>query len=893
MKNEPWAIGPTWTRDEDGRFIMPEYSLGWGALNWMYENLLTPGGPYAGHPFMPTLEQARFIVWWYAVDENGRWTYRSGTLRRLKGWGKDPLAGALALFELVGPAEFSHFDEDGNAVGKPKYDPWVQIAAVSQDQPLALDTEVPTPQGWTTVGDLSVGDYVYGSDGQAHRVERETEILTGLDTYKVNFDDGTSIIASASHGWTTERLNGHADKYEVVTQTTEELAKTVRGSKNRKRHRIPVVGFDSPAKDLLVDPWFLGLWLGDGKTTDSSVVLNVNHRKEYEGLLKPLVSNSQTLVWSERSNDKGSWAEFRIRNNDRLNDSTSYRSRLRSIGVLGNKHIPSEYLQAGTEQRRELLRGLIDSDCGVEANGRAYFVNTNRDLVYQFQELAVGLGFRCTVRKVSGSNALRAEFNPGDKFRVAKLKDKYSRQQPYKSGSRSQHRWVESVERVDTVPVKCIGIDTEDHLFQVTRSRILTHNTRNTFTLFSSLISDKLKAEHKLDINKTIVYDGRGKMIEGVTSSPSALEGKRPTFIIQNEIQWWVEQNDGKAMADVIDGNVTKSAYGTCRALSICNAHVPGQDSVGEDYWEAYLKVQAGKAIDTNVLYDALEAPATTPVSEIPSPDDDPEGFEAGIEELKKGLAIARGDAAWLDLDIIVSSVLDIRNPVSESRRKFLNQVNASEDSWISPKEWDSCQEDVALQPGDKITLGFDGSKSNDHTAVSACRVEDGAVFLIKSWDPEKQPDGVIPREDVDAVVRSMFERYKVVGFRADVHEFESYVDEWGKDFKRVLKVKASPANPVAFDMRGMKKRFALDCERFLDGVLEQELIHDGDPALRWYILNAHRHPTNYDAVSIRKESKDSSRKIDGAVTAVLAYGARQDYLMSKNHRQGKGGVIA
>lgn len=551
MKNEPWAIGPTWSRDDDGRFIMPEFSLGWGALNWMYENLLTPGGPYAGQPFMPTLEQARFIVWWYAVDENGRWVYRSGTLRRLKGWGKDPLAGALALFELVGPAEFSHFDEDGNAVGKPKYDPWVQIAAVSQDQ------------------------------------------------------------------------------------------------------------------------------------------------------------------------------------------------------------------------------------------------------------------------------------------------------------------------------------------------------TRNTFTLFSSLISDKLKAEHKLDINKTIVYDGRGKMIEGVTSSPSALEGKRPTFIIQNEIQWWVEQNDGKAMADVIDGNVTKSAYGTCRALSICNAHVPGQDSVGEDYWEAYLKVQAGKAIDTNVLYDALEAPATTPVSEIPSPDEDPEGFEAGVEELKRGLEIARGDATWLDLDIIVSSVLDIRNPVSESRRKFLNQVNASEDSWISPKEWDSCQSDVALQPGDKITLGFDGSKSNDHTAVSACRVEDGAVFLIKSWDPEKQPDGVIPREDVDAVVRSMFERYKVVGFRADVHEFESYVDEWGKDFKRVLKVKASPANPVAFDMRGMKKRFALDCERFLDGVLEQELVHNGDPALRWYVLNAHRHPTNYDAVSIRKESKDSSRKIDGAVTAVLAYGARQDYLMSKNHRQGRGGVIA
>lgn len=549
-ENQPWVIGPTWQRDEDGKFILPEYSLGWGVINWLYEYVLTPGGPDAGQPFMPTLEQARFIVWWYAVDENGRWLYRSGTLRRLKGWGKDPLAGALSLVELCGPVEFSHF-ENGQPVGKPKYDPWVQIAAVSQDQ------------------------------------------------------------------------------------------------------------------------------------------------------------------------------------------------------------------------------------------------------------------------------------------------------------------------------------------------------TRNTFTLFSSLVSPKLKEEYGIDIHKTIVYDRRGKMIEGVTSSPLALEGKRPTFIIQNEIQWWVEANDGKAMRDVIDGNVTKSAYGTCRALSICNAHVPGQDSVGEDDWEAFLKVQAGEAVDTGLLYDALEAPPDTPVSEIPAYDEDPEGFEEGIEKLKAGLEVARGDAKWLDLDIIVSSILDIRNPVSESRRKFLNQVNAAEDSWISRKEWDSCQSSVVLKPGDKITLGFDGSKSNDHTALCACRIEDGAIFLLNTWNPEKQPGGVIPRESVDAAVRSAFERYNVVGFRADVHEFESYVDEWGKDFKRVVKVKASPNNPVAFDMRGQKKRFALDCERFLDAVLEQELTHDGNPRLRWYIGNAQRHPTNYDAVSIRKESKDSSRKIDGAVTAVLAFGARQDYLMSRHHRQGKGGVIA
>lgn len=548
--NRPWAIGPTWQVDEDGRYILPERSLGWGIMNWMYTYLLTPGGPDAGSPYLPTLEQARFLLWWYAVDENGKFLYREGVLRRLKGWGKDPLAGAMALVELCGPVEFSHFDDEGNPVGKQRFDPWVQIAAVSQEQ------------------------------------------------------------------------------------------------------------------------------------------------------------------------------------------------------------------------------------------------------------------------------------------------------------------------------------------------------TRNTFTLFSTIISPKLKSEFKLDLHKTVVYDGRGKMIQGVTSSPFALEGKRPTFVIQNETQWWVEANDGIEMRNVIEGNFSKAAYANCRALSICNAHIPGQGSVGERDWEAFLEVKAGKAIDTNVMYDALEAPADTPVSEIPSPHEDPEGFEAALEKLREGLRIARGDSVWLDIDALVNSILDIRNPVSESRRKFLNQVNASEDSWIAPTEWDALITNTSLEPGERITLGFDGSRTNDHTALCACRVEDGALFLLKSWNPEDYPDNEIPRDEVDAVVRSAFQRYKVVAFRADVHEWESYVDEWGRDFGRKLKVKSSTANPVAFDMRGKKKQFALDCERFLDAVLTGEVTHTGDPALRWYVLNAHRHPTNYDAVSIRKKSKDSKRKIDGAVTAVLAFGARQEFTLSKKFRAGRGGAI-
>lgn len=904
----PHMIGPTWAKNVDGTWHLPELSLGWGVLDWWSQYVNTPAGENdydtmkflfdCGRPlnsFVPTKEQIRFTLWWYAIDSEGNWSFREGIFRRMKGHGKDPFAAALALAELCGPVRFSHFDDNGEPVGKRQHAAWVTIAAVSQDQPLALDTKVPTPSGWSTVGELSVGDFVLGSDGNPAEVKRETSVMHGLDCYKVTFSDGTEVVASASHGWTTERLNGHGDSYETVTVTTEELARTVRGSKNRKRHRIPVVGMELPETNLEVDPWFLGYWLGDGFSKDSGFVCAVHQRDELEVLMKEVMADFQTLVWFDQVTENGSWSVGRIKNNDRTRDSESFRAKLRNIGVLGNKHIPDEYMFAGTEQRRELLRGLIDSDGGVTSGGEAYFVNNNHELVRQFVELAKGLGFNPHVR--STGEALRVQFPAGDAFAVAKIAAKRNRQRPFSARSTSRYRYVESVQKVNSVPVKCIGIDTDDHLFQVTESRVLTHNTKNTFALFPVMMSKKLKADYGIQPNRFIIYEEFGGRIESATSSPASMEGNRPTFVIENEIQWWGSGpdgkiNDGHAMHDVIEGNITKIP--SARRLAICNAHIPGNDSVLEKLHDKWMQIEAGDAVDVGMLYDALEAPADTPISEIPSEKVDPEGYAAGLIALMEGLKIARGDSVWLPLEEIMLSILDISNRVTESRRKFLNQVNAAEDSWVSPNEWARValtDKLFELKRGERITLGFDGSKSNDWTALVACRVSDGCLFVIKVWDPAKY-NGEIPREDVDTVVRNTIDKYDVVGFRADIREFEAYVDLWGQLCRKKVKVNASPNNPVAFDMRSNQKKFALDCERFYDAVVEREVFHDNNAVLRQHVLNAKIHPTIYDANSIRKASKDSKKKIDAAVCAVLAFGCRQEYLMSKNYRTGRVTVI-
>ena len=128
------VTGPTWERGADGLFILPELTLGWAVIDWCEAKLLQPDGPDAGEPWKFTKEQQRFVLWWYAINADGRFVYRSGMLRRMKGWGKDPLAAVLCCVELLGPCRFQGWSKDGTTKTVPHYAACVQVAAVSQDQ---------------------------------------------------------------------------------------------------------------------------------------------------------------------------------------------------------------------------------------------------------------------------------------------------------------------------------------------------------------------------------------------------------------------------------------------------------------------------------------------------------------------------------------------------------------------------------------------------------------------------------------------------------------------------------------------------------------------------------------------------------------------------------------
>lgn len=129
----PQTIGPTWQCNEDGSWYLPEYSLGWEVLGWCKQWLVNPD---TGTPWIFTPEQARFILWLYAVDHRGKRIHNKAVMQRLKGHGKDPMAVALGMAELVGPVVFAGWQANGQPKGKQRRTSLVQVVAVNKEQGL-------------------------------------------------------------------------------------------------------------------------------------------------------------------------------------------------------------------------------------------------------------------------------------------------------------------------------------------------------------------------------------------------------------------------------------------------------------------------------------------------------------------------------------------------------------------------------------------------------------------------------------------------------------------------------------------------------------------------------------------------------------------------------------
>src|SRR5699024_9115489 len=260
---------------------------------------------------------------------------------------------------------------------------------------LALDTPLPTPGGWTTMGEVEAGDWLIGEDGNPTQVVAATGVMTNRKCFEVEFSDGSKIIADAEHLWQTDERKNRRKGEKGSVKTTQQIKDSLRTiTKDRRlNHSVRnAKALNLPERDYLVNPYTLGVWLGDGHTqaarmtsADPQVAENINNDgyscSEAAGVylysikLKSLPElKKRACRWcggkTERMSCMGCYSTL-----------GSVTARLRTIGVLGSKHIPVEYLRGSERQRRELLAGLMDSDGTVTAGGSLQITLTSKRLI--------------------------------------------------------------------------------------------------------------------------------------------------------------------------------------------------------------------------------------------------------------------------------------------------------------------------------------------------------------------------------------------------------------------------------------------------------------------------------------------------------------------------------
>jgi replicative DNA helicase len=419
---------------------------------------------------------------------------------------------------------------------------------------LAVDTPLPAPSGWTTMGEVAVGDQLIGADGRPTTVVAATDVMHERPCYEVEFSDGEVIVADGQHQWLTwtraarrydAQLRGLGKNYaepvlpEVVT--TEQIAATLYCPTvdRRPNHAVPIqCPMEMPEADLPVPAYALGTWLGDGHaasarftTFDPEIVMNVEASglavvpQKHSGIYGIAFLSEQSVIphricvvcgrsfqpKNQQVRTCGRVCGGKARFCSDPSPAPSCRrcggpltgqlpnsglcmrcwkthgtvqAELRTLGVLGNKHIPAPYLRASLSQRRALLAGILDTDGTVTAAGSVQLAVTSQALAEDVRELVLSLGYRCSIstKRVKGRNeasstCYKVNFTtPDDVFRLPR-KQALQKKRLRHSPQRTRWRYIADVRPVPSVPVRCVQVDNPDQLYLAGRSMIPTHNS--------------------------------------------------------------------------------------------------------------------------------------------------------------------------------------------------------------------------------------------------------------------------------------------------------------------------------------------------------------------------------------------------------------------------------
>ena len=382
---------------------------------------------------------------------------------------KDPIYFAKKYVKVVtldkGVTQFDLYDYQERLVNKLCTNRFVIGKLARQSgKALSLDTLIPTKHGWTTMGEIQVGDEIFSSNGTLTKVNFKSEIFTDHDCYKLYFDNGEVVTADANHLWKVKTTRNK----EYVLNTLEIFNKYQTIKPNTRGNGF-VVGYhvdiqqclELPEQDLPIDPYLLGLWLGDGYSSSGRIISHKNDFSEYK-------NNTSFQIKSQR-----------VENNCVVATIENLHTNLNKLNLLKNKHIPQIYLRSSKEQRLQLLRGLMDTDGSIKKNTRSYeFYQKDSVLVDNFIELISSLGIKCRkrIKIINDRKYITVSFTTSEQVfnLIRKIKNVGNDKNIKKANSRIH---IHKIEKVDSVHTACIQVEDESHMFLFGNWMIPTHNT--------------------------------------------------------------------------------------------------------------------------------------------------------------------------------------------------------------------------------------------------------------------------------------------------------------------------------------------------------------------------------------------------------------------------------
>lgn len=869
---------------------------------WLDDDCTTAGPAQAIH-----LERARLFAECHANGHKLDWQY--DTFMRLLGWVK-------------------HSERWGRLIRRFKQASIWQ--AKKNKKALDLDTPIPTPSGWTTIGGLSVGDLVFGEDGLPCKVVELHPVVTDDDCYQITFSNGEVAICNGEHLWKTTVLQQEVgvglkggsrgnqwtgglrpSASKTAIRTTRSIAASSHRLDGACNHSLAMPSpLDLPDAKLPIDPYVFGAWLGDGDSDGARLTCalkDLGHWKHQfaaagTALREPSVkpeSNACRVAIGEK------WSKFR--------------TTLRAIGVLDNKHIPDTYLRGSYAQRLALLQGLMDTDGCIDKPGKCLtFVTTKEALRDGVAELVASLGIKFRVReqraKIDGEDKGPCWWIQFHAFRdilpAFRLPRKLCRMRTgdcLTMKARSRTVQIISVEKVPSRPVRCITVGNSTGMFLFGRTMLPTHNSPSLAALGMYLWAGDGEPGQKVFLaakDGEQVRTGAGKHVVEMWLQCDELKAEstlnrnlmqlthepsrsvmRPLSSSNSRTQQSKEGLNGSVLIDethVVDREFVKiiSRAGISRSEALfCEFSTAGNnpDGYGKERFDRACDVRDDKIVDEELLAVVYAAPQDVTDEQLG------EDFER--------FARMANPAYGHTIDPV-----EIRNDYERSKAKIedlvtfkmyrLNVWQHSSNPWLRPSDWAKCADTFTIDDlrGKTCYGGLDLSLKWDLTAFvlvfpwgdddehpefrlwpyfflpreSARKTEDKASWLTYEKDGDliiTEGDGT----DFRLVEKTIVEASKLFNLQQVAFD-PQYAAKFAQDIQDdhgidAVEFRQSPAN------------FFEPMDYFENRIAAGLLKHSRNRCMDWQIGNA----TKGRNGMLMKPENEYSKKIDGVVAGIMA----------------------